>query len=149
MAITARQVGLATILLLLAPLQIVLQAQEALTIGWAELDTTKLDEGMSRLGVLIPKALIGVTSFITDRYVPQSEASLSSTRILSADLEKAKDAIATARRKRDLISLTGLDPFKRAADLRTAQSTLDKALADLEQLFLRQKIGRASCWGRV
>lgn len=127
-----------TLLLVLAPRQAVLEAQETLTIGWAELDTAGLDVEMSRLGVLLPTALMKATSFINERYVPQREALASALKTLNLDLEKAKDAIATARRKRDLVSISTRDPAKRASELQSTQVALDKSLSALDELLVSQ-----------
>lgn len=126
-----------TLLLVLAPWQVILEAQETLTIGWAELDTTALDAEMSRLGVLLPKALMKASSFISERYVPPKEALAGARTILNIDLEKAKDAVASARRKRDLVSISTRDPAKRASELRIAQANLEKSQTALNELLLR------------
>jgi hypothetical protein len=137
-ASAARIVGLMTLLLLISPFRSFLQAQGNLTVGWAELDTANLDEKMSRLGVLLPKALMKATSFISERYMPQTEAAVSSRKTVTAKQEAAKDAVAAARRKRDLVSISTRDPARRAADLRTAQAALDTATEALDLLLSGQ-----------
>lgn len=135
---SVKPLWLMTLLLLSAPPQNVLEAQSNLTIGWAELDVASLDDGMSRLGVLLPKALMKATSFISERYVPQTESAIRSLNSVNIEVEKARDAVSAARRKRDLVSISTRDPAKRAADLRSAQAALDKTIAALDLLLLGQ-----------
>lgn len=115
-----------------------LEAQESLTIGWAELDTRGLDADLSRLGVLIPQALMKATSFIDERSMSYLEALTHTSKAINVEMEKARDAVAQSRRKRDLVSISVRDPAQRATELRTAQLALDKSIAALEELLLRQ-----------
>jgi hypothetical protein len=123
------------LLLLISPDRAFLQAQSNLTVGWAELDAASLDEDLSRVGVLLPKALMEASSFMEERYIPQTEAMMSSLRTITSEQEAARNAVAVARRKRDLVSISTRDPARRAAELRTAQKILDTAMADLDRLI--------------
>lgn len=138
MPILARLVLVLAMLLAPTPWQAELQAQDSLSIGWAELDTTGLDADMSRLGVLLPKALMKATSYITERAVSPGEAVAGAVKVLNLDLEKAKNAVSAARRKRDLVSISTRDPARRALEIRNAQATLDKSIAALDGLLLKQ-----------
>ena len=127
-----------TLMLALAQRTADLQAQETLTIGWAELDTAGLNADLSRLGVLLPLALMKATSFIDERYVPPREVLAGSLKTLNVDLEKAREAVAAARRKRDLVSISTRDPAKRVSELKSSQLALDKSLTSLDELLLAQ-----------
>ncbi|MGD9938260.1 MAG: PEGA domain-containing protein [Clostridia bacterium] len=136
---SVRLVWLLTLLLLISPARAFLQAQSSLTVGWAELDVASLDEDLARVGVLLPKALMEATSFIKERYMLQTEAVESSLKTMNAEQEAARNAVAVARKKRDLVSISIRDPAKRATELRTAQATLDTAVETLDQLVSGHK----------
>jgi hypothetical protein len=138
MPFIARVTVVLSLILALASRQAILEAQESLTIGWAELDTAGLDAEMSRLGILLPKALMKATSFIEERYMPQREALVHALKTTNLDLEKAKDAVAASQRRRDLVSISTRDPAKRATELRSAQAALDKNLMVLNALLIKQ-----------
>ena len=135
MSIPPRMVLLLALILVPVQRQAFLEAQESLTIGWAELDAAGLDADMSRLGILLPKALMKATSFIDVRYMPQQEALAGSSRMFLLDLEKARTAVAEARRARDLTAISIRDPARRALEVRRAQTLLDGTKTALDQLM--------------
>lgn len=105
----------------------------ALTVGWSEFaaDAAALD----MVGVLVPRQLAASLCYVTVRYASAEEAATSLRRDAQAKLLSARDAVAAARRARDLVALATADAARRTADLATAEAAVAKAEGALAALL--------------
>lgn len=112
------------------------QAEEALTVGWAELDVSRLPPAYAHLSSLIPRLLMGATAFAAERGLGDGEQAYRRAGRAAAALEEARKAVAQAQLKADLLALTVEDPFRMAAESALAAAEAAKARAKLSSLLL-------------
>lgn len=111
---------------------------EALIVGWSEFTADAADGVLDMVGVLVPRQLATSLGYVTFRYASAEETATSVRRDAEAKLLSARDAVAAARRSRDLLALATMDAARRTADLATAESAVAKAEHTLAALVEAQ-----------
>lgn len=105
-----------------------------LTVGWSEFAADAASSALDMVGVLVPRQLAASLGYVTVRYASAEEAATSSRRDAEKKLLSAREAVATARRARDLVALATVDAARRTADLATAEAAVAKAERSLAAL---------------
>jgi len=103
----------------------------SIVVAWAELGSAELGPELRNAAVLVPRQLMAALDFVDARYPGEEEVASALRRTTQSTLEAAKKAVADARARRDLVALSVRDPARRAADLLTAETALEKAEAAL------------------
>ena len=102
-------------------------AAKPLVLGWAELAIDASAAGSEHTGVVVPRLLMSLTSFVDARFPGAEETTISSDSAAGDAVRKARLALAEARRKRDVVSITVTDPARRPVELAAADAAVAKA----------------------
>jgi len=102
-------------------------------ITFNEFDVSLIDPGLAYLAGAFPRQLMQRLYFVKARMPLAAERELLAQAGEVSSREAARDAVAAARRKRDTVSLTTMDPFQRDGLLTAAEEGIATAIERLGQ----------------
>lgn len=106
----------------------------ALTVGWSEFTADPASVSLGMVSVLIPRQLAASIDYVRYRYASAEELAATLRGEVDAKILAARDAVAAARRARDIVALATSDPSRRAADLASSDAAVARAERTLEAL---------------
>ncbi len=105
--------------------------EKALVLGFSELAAG--DQALGSLPTAIASQLLRRSSFARERYASTEESRSVEAKAIAARIEGLRKAVSDARSARDLKALSVRSPARRASELRSAEESVAKARAALEE----------------